>query len=47
MTSAMLLKDLICGIENEYAEVFRPSRFSAEEIPERRVIRIWYPDSVS
>lgn len=33
MVSAMVLNDLICGIENEYAEIFAPSRFSAEEIP--------------
>lgn len=32
--SAMLLKDMICGIENPYAETFSPSRFSAEEIPQ-------------
>lgn len=34
MVSAMLLKDRICGIENPYAEIFAPSRFSAEEIPQ-------------
>lgn len=34
MLSAMLLKDLICGIENPYTEIFAPSRFSAEEIPQ-------------
>lgn len=34
MVSAMLLKDMICGIENPWAEVFAPSRFSAEEIPQ-------------
>lgn len=33
MVSAMVLNDLICEIENEYAEIFAPSRFSAEEIP--------------
>lgn len=34
MVSAMLLRDLICGRENPYAEIFSPSRFSAEEIPQ-------------
>ena len=34
MVSAMLLRDQICGIENPYAEVFSPARFSAEEIPQ-------------
>ena len=34
MVSAMLLRDQICGIENPYAEVFAPARFSAEEIPQ-------------
>lgn len=34
MVSAMLLKDMICGIGNPYEEIFAPSRFSAEEIPE-------------
>ena len=34
MVSAMLLKDMICGIENPWTEVFAPSRFSAEEIPQ-------------
>ena len=34
MVSAMLLRDMICGTENPYAEVFAPSRFSAEEIPQ-------------
>lgn len=34
MTAALLLKDLACGIENPYATVFDPSRFSAEEIPQ-------------
>ena len=34
MVSAMLLRDLICGRENPYEEVFAPSRFSAEEIPQ-------------
>lgn len=33
MVSAMLLKDLICGKQNEFAEIFTPSRFSGEEIP--------------
>lgn len=32
MVAAMVLNDLICGIENEYAEIFDPSRFSTEEI---------------
>ncbi|HIX67030.1 MAG TPA: FAD-dependent oxidoreductase [Candidatus Anaerostipes excrementavium] len=34
MVSAMLLTDRICGLENPYAEVFTPSRFSLEEIPQ-------------
>ena len=34
MVSAMLLRDMICGTENSCAEVFAPSRFSAEEIPQ-------------
>ncbi len=34
MVSAMILRDLICGVENPYADVFAPARFSVEEIPE-------------
>ena len=34
MVSAMLLKDVICGIENPFAEIFQSSRFSSEEIPQ-------------
>lgn len=34
MVSAMLLRDMICGRENPYADVFTPSRFSAEEFPQ-------------
>lgn len=34
MAAAMILRDMICGIENEYAEVFAPGRFSAEELPQ-------------
>lgn len=34
MVSAMMLKDMICGINNPYTEVFAPSRFSSEEIPQ-------------
>ena len=34
MVSAMLLRDMICGKENPYAEVFAPSRFSTEELPQ-------------
>ncbi len=34
MVSAMMLKDMICGINNPYTEVFAPSRFSGEEIPQ-------------
>lgn len=30
----LLLKDLVCERENPYTEVFTPSRFSAEEIPQ-------------
>lgn len=33
MVAARLLRDLLCGRKNEYAEIFAPSRFSAEEIP--------------
>lgn len=33
MVSATLLRDIICKTENPYAEVFAPSRFSAEELP--------------
>ena len=33
MVSAMLLRDLICGRENPYAEVFDPSRFDTETVP--------------
>ncbi len=32
MVSSMILRDLICGKENPYAEVFSPMRISAEEI---------------
>ena len=34
MVSAMLLRDMICGISNPYKDIFVPSRFSAEEIPQ-------------
>lgn len=34
MAAAMILRDLICGRENPFAEVFSPSRFSAEELPQ-------------
>lgn len=34
MVSAMLLKDMVCGKKNPYEEVFTPSRFSAEEVPQ-------------
>ena len=30
----MILKDLICNKENIYKEVFSPSRFTVEEIPQ-------------
>ena len=33
MVSAMLIRDMVCGIENPYAGIFAPSRFSAEELP--------------
>ena len=29
MVSAMLLRDLICGVKNPYADVFDPGRFDA------------------
>lgn len=32
MVSAMILRDIICGAENSYANVFSPARFSAEEL---------------
>ncbi len=34
MVAAMILKDMICGIQNPYAEVFAPFRFSVEELPQ-------------
>lgn len=34
MAAAMILRDLICGRENPFAEVFSPSRFSTEELPQ-------------
>ncbi len=34
MVSAMILRDMICGNENPYADIFAPSRFSAEELPQ-------------
>ena len=34
MAAAMILRDMICGEENPYAETFAPSRFSAEELPQ-------------
>lgn len=30
----MLLRDMVCGKENPYAEVFAPARFSSEELPQ-------------
>ena len=33
MVSAMLLRDMICGRENPYAEVFDPGRFDTETVP--------------
>ena len=33
MVSAMLLRDLICGKENPYAQVFNPGRFEAAALP--------------
>ncbi len=32
MVAAMILRDMICGVKNEYADIFAPSRFSMEEI---------------
>ena len=29
MVAAMLLRDLICGVKNPYADVFDPARFDA------------------
>lgn len=34
MAAAMLLRDMVCGKENPYAEVFAPARFSPEELPQ-------------
>lgn len=34
MVSAMLIRDIICGRDNPFAETFAPSRFSAEELPQ-------------
>ena len=34
MVSAMLIRDAVCGIENPYAQVFSPLRFSGEEGPQ-------------
>lgn len=34
MVSAMLIRDAVCGIENPYAQVFSPLRFSGEEVPQ-------------
>ena len=32
MVSAMLLRDLICGVDNPYAEVFDPGRFNTKTV---------------
>lgn len=34
MVSAMLIRDMLCGKENPFAEAFAPSRFSAGELPQ-------------
>lgn len=34
MVSAMLIRDMLCGKENPFADAFAPSRFSAEDIPQ-------------
>lgn len=34
MVSAMILRDMICGTTESWAEVFAPDRFSAQEIPQ-------------
>lgn len=34
LVAAMILSDQIRGIHNPYADVFRPDRFSAEEVPQ-------------
>lgn len=34
MVSAMIVRDIICEKENDHAEVFSPSRFSSEELPQ-------------
>lgn len=34
MLSALLLKDLVCGIEDPYQHVFAPARFSSGELPQ-------------
>lgn len=33
MVSAMILRDMICGTENPYAQVFHPGRFEAAALP--------------
>lgn len=33
MVSAMILRDMICGTENSYAQVFDPGRFEAAALP--------------
>lgn len=33
MVSAMILRDMICGIKNPFADIFSPARFSSEELP--------------
>ena len=34
MAAAMLIRDMLCGNDNLYAQTFAPSRFSAEELPQ-------------
>lgn len=34
MVSAMLIRDMLCGKENPFADAFAPSRFSAGELPQ-------------
>lgn len=34
MVAAMLLRDMICGTENPYAQTFSSSRFGIEEVPQ-------------
>ena len=34
MVSAMILRDMICGVKNKYAYMFTPGRFSSKDVPQ-------------